>query len=43
MTRPVWELMCNLPMFSHCAHDKLENSLWLADRIVNIPSSVRKI
>ena len=41
MTRPVWELMSRLPMFSHCQHDSLENSIWLADRIVNIPSSVR--
>jgi len=38
MTRPVWELMSRLPMFSHCQTDSLENSKWLADRIVNIPS-----
>lgn len=38
MTRPVWELMNRLPMFSHCQTDNLENSTWLADRIVNIPS-----
>lgn len=42
MTRPVWNLMNTLPMFAHCQHDGLENSQWLADRIVNIPSSVRK-
>lgn len=41
MTRPVWELMNRLPMFKHCQHDGLEHSSWLADRIVNIPSSVR--
>lgn len=41
MTRPVWELMNRLPMFAHCQHDSLEHSIWLADRIVNIPSSVR--
>lgn len=41
MTRPVWELMINLPMFVHCEKDKLANSKWLADRLVNIPSSVR--
>ncbi|WP_118973744.1 LegC family aminotransferase [Taibaiella koreensis] len=41
MTRPVWELMNRLPMFQHCQHDSLEHSIWLADRIVNIPSSVR--
>ncbi len=39
MTRPVWELMNRLPMFVHCDTDALENSKWLADRIVNIPSS----
>jgi dTDP-4-amino-4,6-dideoxygalactose transaminase len=39
MTRPVWELMNRLPMFSHCQTDGLANSVWLADRIVNIPSS----
>jgi aminotransferase in exopolysaccharide biosynthesis len=42
MTRPVWDLMNTLPMFKDCQHDGLENSKWLADRIVNIPSSVRK-
>ncbi|HEY9083419.1 MAG TPA: LegC family aminotransferase [Vicingaceae bacterium] len=41
MTRPVWELMTNLPMFVHCEKDELANSKWLADRVVNIPSSVR--
>lgn len=41
MTRPVWELMNRLPMFRHYQHDSLENSIWLADRLVNIPSSVR--
>lgn len=39
MTRPVWELMNRLPMFSHCQTDALENSQWMADRIVNLPSS----
>lgn len=42
MTRPVWDLMNTLPMFSNCQHDGIENSKWLADRLVNIPSSVRK-
>lgn len=41
MTRPVWELMNRLDMFKHCETDGLENTEWLADRIVNIPSSVR--
>ena len=41
MTRPIWELMNRLPMFEHCQNDGLENSIWFADRVVNIPSSVR--
>lgn len=40
MTRPVWDLMHTLPMFKDADHDSLLNSLWLADRLVNIPSSV---
>ena len=41
MTRPIWELMTRLPMFENCEHDSLENTIWFADRVVNIPSSVR--
>ena len=41
MTRPVWELMNRLEMFKRCETDGLKNTEWLADRIVNIPSSVR--
>ena len=40
MTRPIWTLMSRLPMFKDCQTDGLENSLWLEDRVVNIPSSV---
>jgi perosamine synthetase len=40
MTRPIWTLMSKLPMFKDCQSDGLENSLWLEDRVVNIPSSV---
>lgn len=40
MTRPVWELMNRLEMFKECETDGLRNTKWLADRIVNIPSSV---
>lgn len=40
MTRPVWELMNRLPMFRDAQHDELRNTQYLADRIVNIPSSV---
>lgn len=41
MTRPVWELMSRLPMFDGCETDGLKNTIWFADRVVNIPSSVR--
>lgn len=41
MTRPVWALMQRLPMFAHCMHDGLKNSIDIESRLVNIPSSVR--
>lgn len=41
MTRPIWELMNRLPMFKNCQCGDLSNAEFLADRIVNIPSSVR--
>ena len=41
MTRPIWELMNRLPMFEKCENDGLKNTIWFADRVVNIPSSVR--
>ena len=41
MTRPIWELMNRLPMFKDAQKDTLKNTTYLADRIVNIPSSVR--
>jgi aminotransferase in exopolysaccharide biosynthesis len=40
MTRPIWRLMNKLPMFQHCLTDGLNNSEWLEERVVNIPSSV---
>ena len=40
MTRPIWTLMSKLPMYKGCQTDGLDNSLWLEDRVVNIPSSV---
>ena len=41
MTRPIWELMNRLPMFEKCENDGLKDTIWFADRVVNIPSSVR--
>ena len=40
MTRPAWELMNRLPMFKGCQTGDLTHAEWLADRVVNIPSSV---
>lgn len=41
MTRPIWGLMNKLVMFENCQTGALDNSLWLEERIVNIPSGVR--
>lgn len=41
MTRPAWELMHRLKMFIGSDKAPLPNSEWIADRLVNIPSSVR--
>lgn len=40
MTRPLWHLMVDLPMYQHCQHDGLLNARQVADCLVNIPSSV---
>jgi len=40
MVRPVWQLMNRLEMYKDCQCGSLENTEWLADRVVNIPSSV---
>ncbi|WP_461634096.1 LegC family aminotransferase [Labilibaculum euxinus] len=40
MTRPIWQLMSRLPMFTNCQADDLTNSVWFEERVVNIPSSV---
>lgn len=40
MVRPVWQLMNRLEMYKNCQCGSLENTEWLADRVVNIPSSV---
>jgi perosamine synthetase len=41
MTRPIWQLMYRLPMYSNCQRDTQSNAKYLEERIVNIPSSVR--
>ena len=40
--RPVWTLLSKLPMYRHCQSMPLETAQCLEDRLVNIPSSVRK-
>ena len=40
MTRPIWRLMNDLPMYADCQHDGLPVSRWLEQRVVNLPSSV---
>ncbi len=41
MTRPIWRLMNKLKMYTNCQTGNLDNSNWLEERVVNIPSSVR--
>jgi len=40
MTRPTWDLMNNLNMYRRCQSGKLENSVYIQESLVNIPSSV---
>ena len=43
MTRPIWGLNNQSPMYRECEHDSLINAQFLSDRIINIPSSARAI
>ncbi|WP_296312530.1 LegC family aminotransferase [Winogradskyella sp. UBA3174] len=40
MTRPIWKLMNSLPMYNSAQCGNLDNSEYLENRIVNLPSSV---
>jgi aminotransferase in exopolysaccharide biosynthesis len=40
-TRPAWTLLHTLPPYQHCQHTEVPNAEYIADRLVNIPSSVR--
>jgi len=40
-TRPIWKLMNRLEMYKNCQAGNIDNSLWLEDRVVNIPSGYR--
>jgi aminotransferase in exopolysaccharide biosynthesis len=41
MTRPIWQLIFKSPFYSNFQRDSQENAIFLEERIVNIPSSVR--
>ena len=38
-TRPSWYLMHKLPIFDDHLSDNLDNTEWLSERIINLPSS----
>lgn len=40
MTRPIWKLLSELDIYKDCQKDKLINSKYLEDHVVNIPSGV---
>jgi len=40
MTRPAWHLINKLKMYKYCQAINIDNAEWLAERIVNIPSSI---
>ena len=42
MLRPVWTPMHFLPMYAKSIQGPLDNTEWLAKRLVNLPSSVRE-
>ena len=41
MTRPIWQLIFKSSLYSRFQKDEQNNAMYLEDRIVNIPSSVR--
>ncbi len=41
MTRPIWQLIFKSPLYSGFQKDEQLNAMFLEDRIVNIPSSVK--
>jgi dTDP-4-amino-4,6-dideoxygalactose transaminase len=42
MTRPIWQLIFKSTLYSAFQRDEQKNAIFLEERIVNIPSSVRK-
>jgi len=43
MMRPIWQLMHHLKMFRNCYSEKTPNAEYLAQRLVNLPSSVKLV
>ncbi|EIJ34210.1 LegC family aminotransferase [Thiothrix nivea] len=41
MSRPIWQLMNHLPMYRHALKGDIPNAEWLAQRVVNLPSSIK--
>lgn len=41
MTRPIWKLMTELSMYSGCQAGLLDNSKWLRERVVSLPSGIK--
>ena len=41
MTRPIWQLIFKSSLYSRFQKDEQKNAMFLEDRIVNIPSSIR--
>ena len=42
MTRPIWTLMTELPMYSDCYREDLTNAIELQNTVINLPSGYRK-
>ncbi|MEG0098643.1 MAG: LegC family aminotransferase [Citrobacter sp.] len=43
MVRPAWKLMHRLPMFSHAMRGDLTQSIYIEERLVNLPSSASNL
>lgn len=41
MSRPIWQLMNHLTMYRHALKGDIPNAEWLAQRVVNLPSSIK--
>ena len=40
MTRPLWNLIWTFPMYKDCQKDEQSNSIFLQERVVNLPSGI---